>query len=96
MDVRVDPSAAEFALQRGGKIYIWVGDSGFLHVATTAPDDSMEWQPEAVAGVTVLIASSATGVEYWKVELGRFPRRRLRGVSNMTGTASHESGWFGF
>jgi hypothetical protein len=84
VDVRVDPSAAEFALARGGEIFLWVSDIGLLHVSTKPPKDPIDWVRVPVGEVTVLVDPSASCVEYWRIELDRFPPRRLRGVSNMT------------
>ena len=60
-----------------------MSDAGLLHVETKPPKNPVDWEGEVVGDITVWIAPSVPSVESWQIEFERFPRGRLRGVSNL-------------
>src|SRR5436305_14160617 len=87
MDTRVDPDAAKFARSRGGAIYIWASDSGFLHVSVNPPSDLAGWESVSASEIEVWIDPSLAEAVSWQIALRRFPRRALVAHSNFTGSA---------
>jgi hypothetical protein len=82
MRVEVSEAAAEQIRARGGVLYIWSDNSGFLRHGSTAPTFVNEWVDYPLRGIEVKIGTHLTGVKLWRIEVRRFPWRRLEVSSN--------------
>jgi hypothetical protein len=63
-------------------LYVWSDNSGFLRHGPAAPAFVNEWVDCPLRGIEVKIGTYLTGVTLWRIEVRRFPWRRLEVSSN--------------
>lgn len=72
-------------MERSGQLFIWIDGAGLLHAKTLRPDGlATDWTRVRASGVDVRIAETALLGARWRVDLRRFPFKRLDVTSDFT------------
>lgn len=97
--IEVGPGVAEFVHERGGKLYVWVSETGIEH-ETTSPNPNVDFIEIPGDDFTLYVDRSIETAERWRLVFHRFPRPHVRALWNGTGgfsegTHSQGGGWEG-
>lgn len=92
--IEVGPGVAEFVHERGGRLYVWVSETGIEH-ETTSPNPDINFVELPGDQFTLYVDSSIEPAERWRLVFHRFPRPHVRALWNGTGGFSQGSGLSG-
>jgi len=92
--IEVGPGAAEFVHERGGRLYVWVSETGIEH-ETTIPNRNIDFIEVPGDDFTLYVDRSIEPPERWRLVFHRFPRPHVRALWNGTGGFSQPVGLSG-
>lgn len=76
--VTAEEGAREFVQDSGGHVYVWADQSGMKHVATSPPDESIEFESLNADGFTLhQDVEIVSPPDRWHVVLRHFPHRHV-------------------
>lgn len=92
--IEVGPGVAEFLHERGGRLYVWVSETGIEH-ETTSPKPNIDFVEVAGDEFTLYVDRSIEPPEHWRLVFHRLPRPHVRALWNRTGGFSQGRGLSG-
>lgn len=90
-EVEVGPGVVEFVREHGGRLFVWLSESGVEH-ETARPKSGVEFIEVPGDGFTLCVDRSIDAPERWRLVFHRFPRPHVRALWNGTGGFSQTSG----
>jgi hypothetical protein len=76
-EVVVQPEAAAFIRDNGGRVFVWADASGLEHVRFHRPAGAIAWNEIHADGVMLLVDPSIMRPKVWTIVFRRFPYRRI-------------------
>lgn len=83
-DIKVvaNDETRKFVAEHGGKVYIWIHESGLKHVATHPPeDDPTDWDEIDGDGMTLFVDTEIQEpTSHWRIVLKHFPLKHVDAI----------------
>jgi hypothetical protein len=73
--------AREYVAEHGGKVYVWIHESGLKHVATHPPDEATDWDTIEGEGITLYVDTEIQEpTSHWRVVVKHFPLKHVDAI----------------
>jgi hypothetical protein len=97
--IQVGPRVADFVRERGGRLFVWLGESGIEH-ETTQPNPGIDFVEIPGESFTLFVDRSIEQPDTWRLVFHRFPIPHVRALWNGTAyqaggalTSWEDGGW---